>query len=180
MKKAACRRLKMHLGEEVDIIPYFLGNVQYEKNCNAFCLSRMPLCVAVPVMHSLNSKGKLSLADLDGETVVTLADEVNVHYVKINEKLCPKAPNATIHDVTMFDYTTFNFALQKNATMLVCAFLKDVFPMMQLHELQEKTMLPYGIYYAQTPSPEAMAMLERFRKTGVSGEEKDAQWMAFL
>ena len=100
MKKAACRRLEMHLGEEVDIIPYFLGNVQYEKNCHAFCLSRMPLCVAVPVI--------------------------------------------------------------------------------QLHELQEKIMLPYGIYYAQTPSPEVVAMLERFRKTGVSGEEKDAQWTSFL
>lgn len=163
-----------NIGTRVDIIPYFFGNEGFSAYCQSFCLAKLPLRVAVPIMHPLANKARLTYQDLNDQEIVTLDDGSNSLYARFNEDIRKNAPRAQLRPVSFLDFGVLNHAVNYRQLVLVGNYLKDAHPLLKLIPVDWPHLLPYGLLYSKKPAPGVEALIQSYRDMGLSGEPEDA------
>lgn len=57
--------------------------------------------------------------------------------------------------------------------------MRNSHPLLRFLPLRGSFLLPYGLYYSLTPSPNVQRFLDAFRGNGISGEVEDAPIVSF-
>lgn len=164
-----------NLGSHVDVIPYFLGEKSLESTCNSFCLTRIPLKIAVSADHPFYTRDKLSYDDLNGCNLITLSSDTNKYYRQFNQTILANAPQTNLVYVRHYDFTQLNYAAAYNTLMLVGSYLNGVHPMLKLLDVDWDLTLPYGFYYSKNPSNVVSEWVHAFQSCGFSGREDDLE-----
>lgn len=167
------------LGSHVDVIPYFLGNELMPPLCREFCLALIPMRITLSLSHPLAEKEALDVEDLNGQELITLADSVNSAYRGFHERIRQKAPDVRFRPVGFIDFSTLNEAVARRSLLLVGDHMRNSHPLLRFLPLRGPFLLPYGLYYSLTPSPNVQRFLDAFRGNGISGEVADAPIVSF-
>lgn len=168
-----------NMGQEVDAIPYFLGNQDLDLICQSYCLARVPFRIAVPSKHRLFSKTRLTYADLENETILTINGNLNTYYHEVQQAISEHAPTASFSPVTFIDFAVFDDALRNNRLLLVGDYLKGVHPSFRFLPMEWNFNLPYGLYFSQAPSKLLSDLLEIFAEIGKTGKIEETEIIEF-
>lgn len=168
-----------NLGTYIDLIPHFCGQLALEASCNCFCVSKVPLGIAVPIGHPLSRKEVLTFEDLNGCDLMTISSDANRYYQKLNQAVLDRAPEVNLIPVQHFDVSTLNQAGVCQYLVLVGNYLKDAHPMLKVRQVDWDLTLPYGLYYSKNPSSNVLDFFDSMRKAGISGEYEDAMTIDF-
>lgn len=163
-----------NLGSNVDVIPYFCGQLCMDTSCDCFCLARIPLCVAVPIGHPLSGKDTLTYEDLNDQVLLTISNDGNQYYKVFNEDILERAPRVELHPTQYYDTMTLNYAANAGLLVLAGSYLQDVHPMLKLCRVEWDLLLPYGLYYSKNPGGNVLDLLDALQNCGITGKAEDA------
>lgn len=149
------------LGKDVDIIFGACDSLEWKKRANFLQLGRYAHCIAVPRNHPLATKKKLSISDLDGQTML-VGEETDVPTL-ISIRAFLEKNNVKIIDIDpSYDADVFNRCELLNCLLLTLEPWKEVHPSLITLPVDWEFTIPYGILYSKTPSSAVRQFLTNF------------------
>ncbi|MBR2801410.1 MAG: LysR family transcriptional regulator [Erysipelotrichaceae bacterium] len=150
------------LGEDYDVVSCVYSSNLWHGRCQALKISDLPLMIGVPFTHPLAHKTKLKVDDLEGNTLY-LAPRGNTEPVdRMRSMLEKEHPSVILRkDLTSLD--TFNHCAENNFLMVSFETWRNVHPSFLLKEVDWDYTLPFGIIYANDPTPAVREFIEIMR-----------------
>ncbi len=154
------------LGVDYDVREGILSDISWADHCRFEELTRLPLCCAVAPNHRFYGRERLTLRDLDGETIVTVASGASKGYDALRADLLAQCPNATLIDSMYFDVDTFTLCEMNGYVLITVRTFTSIHPGLRTIPLDPQYTLPYGLIYSKTPSMATKRFLSLLRQTG--------------
>ena len=147
------------LGTEIDLIVTVCDSKSMVKKNNFYLLGYTHLCVVLPRNHRLASKKKITLEDLQEETIMLRKDENGYISGRLRDDIIQSNLNITIMDAPyFFDTDIFNTVVQSGIPLITLDYLNNVHPAVKNVPLVSDYKIPYGILY----SKQATKSLQKF------------------
>lgn len=145
------RRLA-ELGDNYDCVTGAYNSEIAGAKCHFIPLGVYRFCLALPRKHRLAKEKKLSLADLDGETLLLMKRGNSEINDQIRQEILDKYSGVIIRDIPPhYSMDTFNIPLETGGILLSLNCWKDMHPGLITIPMKEKYTLPYGIVTAEKP-----------------------------
>ncbi len=152
------------LGKTMDFMVGSFNSQQMLNISRFYQLGQYRLCVAVPRNHPLASKERLSLSDLHGERLIVVKSGDTLQLDRLRELLKMAHPQIILEDANYFyDLETFNTCEVTGALLLTLDAWAGIHPALATIPVDWDFTVPYGLLYAQDPSPQATEFLERLQ-----------------
>lgn len=152
------------IGKKYDFIVGVCDSKQWFSHCNFLPLGTYQHYVAVAQDHPLAKKEKLSISDLEGQTLMMVKKGDSNSVDKIREEIL-KHPNIKIEDTTQFyDMEVFNRCIQSNNIMICIECWKDVHPALVTIPVDWDFPIAYGILYPLHPSNDIQQFIQEIKK----------------
>lgn len=148
------------LGNNYDLFEGIYGSAGWTGFCQFMELDRTPICCAVPKNHHLARKKKLSLQDLDNQSIVMPIKGVSKELDSFRSHICSAYPAIHIIDSNHYGIDTFTMCEVNSYILITHPVYSDIHTNLVTIPLDTKRTLPYGIMYANEPSPAAMKFLQ--------------------
>ncbi len=149
------------IGREFDFIVGVCDSQQWLQRCRLYQLGTYRKCVAVPVGHRLAGKKLLQVSDLYGETLVMVTRGDSPVNDALRDDLQMNHPQIHIQDAGYFyDAQVFNRCEQEGTLLLNLECWKDVHPSLVTIPVEWNYRIPYGLLYAQNPSPSILEFID--------------------
>lgn len=148
------------LGVKFDFLVGACDSRQWLDRCNFFPLGTYRHCVAVPREHPLARKGKLTIQDLYGYTLMMVrrGDSASVDQVR---DFVEGHPAITIEDTPQFyDMEVFNRCVQTRNPLMTLECWGEVHPSLVTLPVDWDFTIPYGILYALHPDEDTLRFLD--------------------
>ena len=148
------------LGKKFDFLIGVCDSLLWLDRCNFLQLGTYQHCVAVPRLHRLAHKKRLTIKDFYGETfmMVKRGDSSVVDSIRTQLE---KHPQIKIMDTPQFyDINVFNQCEQMQNIMLTIECWKDVHPALVTIPVDWNYPIPYGILYPMHPSKDIQHFIE--------------------
>ena len=134
----------------------------WQEKFNILLLEHIPCRIAVPRKHRLAKKSSLCWADLDGENFMIIKQGLSPILDEMRSEIQSKHPNVKIIDApSRYDTPIFNECEQKNYLMETLDIWKDVHPSLITLPMDWDYKMPYGVVYAQNPTPAVQSFIEK-------------------
>lgn len=135
------------LGKKFDFLIGVCDSRLWLNRCQFLKLGEYQHCIAVPREHRLAGKEKISLSDLEGETVMMVKKGDSAVVDSIRKEL-EAYPGILIEDTPQFyDLSVFNRCAENQKVMLTVECWKDVHPGLVTIPVEWDHPIPYGILY---------------------------------
>ncbi len=131
----------------------------YAGRCGFVPLSQERLLPAVSDRHPLASRERISLEDLEGQTVVVLKPGLSAHYDRLHEELAREA-RCTIESVGFYDMDVFTTCELEGKVLFTPAAWQDIHPSLHVHDCELCHSIPYGLIHGQDPKPAVSLFIE--------------------
>lgn len=151
------------LGQKFDFLIGPCDSRQWLQRCNFLPVARCPHRIAVPREHSLACKERLTLADLDGETVMVLRAGDSPAVDRLREELLCR-PQVHVADAPVFyDMEVFNRCVQDRCLLVTLSCWADVHPSLVTLPVEWEFSTPFGILYQKDPPSDVARFIETVR-----------------
>lgn len=151
------------LGQKFDFLIGPCDSRQWLQRCNFLPVARCPHCIAVPREHPLACKARLTLADLDGETVMVLRAGDSPAVDRLREELLCR-PQVHVADAPVFyDMEVFNRCVQDRCLLVTLSCWADVHPSLVTLPVEWEFSTPFGILYQKDPPSDVARFIETVR-----------------
>lgn len=159
------------LGEKFDFLIGACDSRLWMDRCRFQPLGTYRHCVAVPREHPLAKKHRLTLQDLEGETVMLGKRGDSDSVDRIRETLSTR-PNIRLEDTPHFyDMEVFNRCVQTRRLLLTLECWEEVHPSLVTIPVEWEYRIPYGILYQLRPGREICQFLDAVRERMAGREE---------
>ncbi len=149
------------IGERFDFLVGVCDSRQWLSGRGFTQLGAYRKCIAVPVGHPLSGRQRLRLEDLHGFTLMMIPQGDSPVNDAIREELQQNHPQITILDTARnYDIGVYNRAQEKGCLLLNNECWAQVHPSFTTVAVEWEYTIPYGLLYAQNPSPPAKAFLK--------------------
>ena len=153
------------LGREIDCFVGPCDSLTWKERYNIFSLKPVNCCIAVPRMHKLSKKKKLTWSDLEGETFMLVKRGDSPVLNKMRDEIETKHLQITLLDTPHFyDIGVFNEFEQMGCVMETLDIWKDVHPSIVTIPMEWDYEMPYGIVYAKNPSGAMQTFIHTLQK----------------
>ena len=147
------------LGMKFDVFEGVYGTAGYRKMCGFVELMRTPLCCAVAKGHRFARAKKLTLQDLNGEYLVMPVEGVSLELDAFRNERKQRHPTVQIIDSSYYGVDTFTLCEVNPYILITQAVYADIHPNLVTLPLETDYALPYGLMYANDPTPAAQKFI---------------------
>ena len=134
----------------------------WDGSCNFFELSRTPICCAVAKNHKYAGYEKLTLNDLKDETLVMPVSGVSRELDDFRNEVSGIAAN--IVESAYYGLDTFTMCEMVPYILITQPVYSDIHTNLVTIPLETDRTLPYGLVYANDPSPAVKKFVESAKK----------------
>lgn len=136
-----------------------------ELRCNFLQTECTHFCVSVSKKHPLASKTKLTLADLEGYTMMMMSPGTSPINDQIRRRITQSYPGIKLHNIThYYNMALFNLCEEQQGLMLSLAIWKHIHPGLLHIPLDVPETIPCGFLYSDAPSLETQEFLDAVQK----------------
>lgn len=153
------------LGKKFDFLMGVCDSTLWLGRCQFLSLGRCKKMVAVSRDHPLASRGRLSVSDLYGETLMMVKEGDSAVNDQLRADLKRDHPAIQIEDTPQFyDISVFNRCAQTGNVLLILDCWQEVHPALVSIPVDWDYSLPYGLLYALEPSEAVAQFIEAVKK----------------
>ena len=154
-----------NLGQNIDVIAGIFDEVMLKlRGCNGIEISREPFCVAVSIHHRLARKTKITLDDLEGESLMLMHRGWS-HYVdELRDNLVQNHPEINIADFDFYNVEVFNRCENSNEVLLAIKSWESIHPLIKIIPVNWKYAMPFGLLYSNEPSDKVKRLISVIEK----------------
>ncbi len=134
----------------------------WDGSCNFFEFSRTPICCAVAKNHKYAGYEKLTLNDLKDETLVMPVSGVSSELDNFRNEVSGIAAN--IVESAYYGLDTFTMCEMVPYILITQPVYSDIHTNLVTIPLETDRTLPYGLVYANDPSPAVKKFVESAKK----------------
>lgn len=152
-------KLKM-LGQEFDcfISPY--DGPRWAGEYSVIHLKKVPCRLTLPRNHRLAKKGRLTLEDLHGETLLLHKQGAFSGFDALRARIEAEHPEIKLLDFPAYSTETFNLCARKGCLMMSLDIWEHVHPSLVTLPADWDCALGFGLIYPKKPSKEMLEFLE--------------------
>ena len=148
------------LGTKFDLLTGVCDSALWLDRCRFLPLGSYQHCVAVSREHPLASRSRLTLSDLEGQTLMMVkeGDSPVVDAIRAEVR---QYPGIRIEDTPQFyDIEVFNRCQATMSVMLTIECWKDVHPALVTIPMDWDHPIPYGLLYPMEPRPQVRRVID--------------------
>ena len=148
------------LGTKFDLLTGVCDSALWLDRCRFLPLGSYQHCVAVSREHPLASRSRLTLSDLEGQTLMMVkeGDSPVVDAIRAEVR---RYPGIRIEDTPQFyDIEVFNRCQATMSVMLTIECWKDVHPALVTIPMDWDHPIPYGLLYPMEPRPQVRKVID--------------------
>ena len=152
------------LGENIDIVAGLIDK-GFKKvyHCQMLELRQVAVQCAVSLRHPLAHKTILQPQDLFGQKLLLLKRPGFSGIDALRTELLQKYPRIQIEDFPFYDINVFNRCERQECVLMTLETWDNIHPLLKTIPVKWPYTLPFGLMYAQTPSPQVVAFLSAVR-----------------
>ncbi len=155
------REILKNLGQNIDIVAGIFDATLLEyRQCAGLMMKKEPIRVAVSVYHELAKKEKLSLEDMEGESLMLLKRGSFGNVDELRDDLRQNHPEIQIVDFDFYSLDAFNRCENSNNLLMAVDPWDTAHPLLKLIPVEWDYTIPYGLLHSPNPSP----LVKRFLK----------------
>lgn len=152
------------LGEKFDFLVGVCDSRQWLDQCQMLPLGHYRKMVALPRSHPLANRERLTLDDLEGETLMMVPEGDSGVNDQIRAMLRSQHPGIRIEDTSQFyDVSVFNRCAETGKPLLTLECWKDVHPALKTLPVEWDYTIPYGLLYSLHPPEDVERYVEAVR-----------------
>lgn len=151
------------LGIQYDIFEGVYGSC-WKGLCQFLELERTPVCCALSAKHPLAKRKKLTLNDLQDMHIVLPIEGVSLELDLFRHEIKQHYPSIHIVDSSYYGVDTFTFCEVNNYVLITQQVYKDIHTNLLTIPLETKYTLPYGLMYANEPTPATKKFIQIITK----------------
>lgn len=153
-----------NLGQGIDLVGGVFDEtlLRYRK-CRGFELYQEPLKLAVPVSHPLAARGKITMPELDGETLLLLSPGKMKNMDLLRTYLGKYHPKVAIQDFDLYQTAVFNESESTGKLLVSTDVWQRAHPLLRTIPVEWPFSIPYGLLYSLSPSPKVRKLLRILR-----------------
>lgn len=141
------------LGKRYELWEGIYADAAWKGRCRFLELIRTPICCAVSRRHRLAGAKRLRLDDLSGEYLVMPIEGLSHELDALRAEIRQKHPTLQIVDSTYYGVDTFTLCEVNPYILITQAVYADIHPNLVTIELDVPYTMPYGLIYANEPTP---------------------------
>mgnify|MGYP000866827122 CR=1 FL=1 len=155
------KEIQRTFGQKIDIV-VGVSDEKYpaERGCAFTPLSFEPIRIAVPVRHRLADKDFIAIDDLNGEDLMLIHRNWNLHIDSLRDDIDANYPNIHIVNFDFYGLDAYNQCEINNCLIVTIDRWKDVHPLMKVIPVEWKHTIPFGILHSQEPSENVLKFLD--------------------
>ncbi len=147
------REILKNLGQNIDVVAGIFDETMLNlRGCAATELTRVPICCAVSIYHTLAQKEKLSIEDLYGQKLMLMKRNWSKYVDMLRDDLWEYYPEIEIIDFSFYNIEVFNQCEHNNAVLMSVPQWKNVHPMLKIIPVDWKYEIPFGLLHSPTHS----------------------------
>lgn len=143
---------------DVDIIESIRDGQAWQKYMDFLPLCQVPLVCAVPEDHPLAQKELLTIDDMRGTSIVTIARGLSATMHQLANELSSKG--VRVIEVSSYDISVFSYCQTNGYLLQIPDIWKDLYQGMKPIPCAWEYSLPYGFFYRRKGSPSALAFID--------------------
>lgn len=151
------------IGSKIDCVVGPCDASQWSKHYSIYVLGYECFKIAVPVKNHLSQKKKLTLNDLDGETLIMPPLEASVVRKMCNDLKTTHPAINIINTEQYFSPNTFNEYADN--LVLTRESFENLSPMQRAMEVNWNYKSPYGVIYEKNPSKKMIDFVDILKQT---------------
>ena len=140
------------LGVQFDLFEGFFGSAGWKGMCRFLELERTPICCAVARNHRLAGMKKLTMQDLNGESIVMPIEGVSAEIDDFRNHVRSQYPTIQIVDSKRYALDTFTLCEMNGYILITQPVYADIHNNLVTIPLETDYTLPYGLMYAKEPT----------------------------
>lgn len=151
------------LGKNFDLFEGIYASTVWNGLCQFLELERTPLCCALPKNHHFSGMKKLTIHNLNGESVVMPIKGISKEIDTFREHLLGTYPDIHIVDSTHYGLDTFTLCEVNSYILITQPVYADIHTNLVTIPLEIDITLPYGLIYANEPTTATKKFIEMVR-----------------
>lgn len=159
------REILGNLGQNIDVIAGIFDDSMLKlRGCNGIEISREKFCAAVSIHHRLAKKKKITLNDLEGESLMLIHRNWS-HYVdELRDELTENHPDINIVDFDFYDVEVFNRCENSNEVLLAIKSWESIHPLIKIIPVDWTYTIPFGLLCSKEPSDKVKRLINAIEK----------------
>lgn len=159
------REILGNLEQNIDVIAGIFDDAMLSlRKCSGMKVSEEAFCCAVSLQHRLASKDRLTLQDLYEENLLLMRRGWSGNMDMLRDELKENHPQIHIVDFDFYNLEVFNRCENSNDVLLAIKNWESVHPLMKIIPVEWDYSIPFGLLYAQEPSPKVKNLLAATKK----------------
>lgn len=127
-------------------------------------LRREPFGMAVPLSHPLAAKERLTLSELEDETINIIQPGWSKVMDDLREDLVMNHPDIHLKEFLFYNIDMFNRCVNEGSLLIGVPEWKDIHPLMRMIPVEWDYAIPFGILHATEPSAAVSRFLNAVQK----------------
>ena len=159
------REILANLGQNIDVISGIFDESMLKlRGCNGIQISRELFCAAVSIHHRLVKKDRITLKDLEGESIMLMHRHWS-HYVdELRDDLIMNYPKINIVDFDFYNVEVFNRCENSNDVLLAIKSWESIHPLIKIIPVDWEYSSPFGLLYSKEPSSKVKKLIKAIDK----------------
>lgn len=159
------REILGNLGQNIDVIAGIFDDSMLKlRGCNGIEISREKFCAAVSIHHRLAKKKKITLNDLESESLMLMHRNWS-HYVdELRDELTENHPDINIVDFDFYDVEVFNRCENSNEVLLAIKSWESIHPLIKIIPVDWTYTIPFGLLCSKEPSDKVKRLINAIEK----------------
>lgn len=156
------------LGVDYDLWEGIYANGGWDGLCQFLELMRTPICCAVAKSHRLAGAKCLTMRDLNGEYLVMPIQNVSTEIDAFRMEVTQKYPTVQIIDSSYYGVDTFTLCEMNPYILITQPVYADIHTNLVTIPLETSYTMPYGLIYANNPTPATKKFIEAVNRCKIS------------
>ncbi len=159
------REILANLGQNIDVVSGIFDDTLLKlRGCNGVKITMEAFCIAVSIHHRLAKKDKISISDMEGETLMLMKRGWSCYGDKIRDELTEKYPEINIVDFELYNMEVFNRCENNNELLLAVKSWESVHPLIKIIPVEWEYEIPFGLLYSKEPSDKVKRLINVINK----------------
>lgn len=155
------REILKNLGQNIDVVAGIFDDTLLNlRGCDAVELERVPICVAVPIHHTLAGKSRLKISDLYGCRLLLICRGWSRYMDALRDDISARHPQIDIVDFPFYNLDVFNRAEHEGMLLAAVPFFSDVHPLLKVVSVVWEHEMPFGFLFSHNPSASVKRFLD--------------------
>lgn len=159
------REILANLGQNIDVVAGIFDETMLKlRGCDGTEISREPFCAAVSMHHRLAKKKKITLDDLDGETLMVMHTGWSKNTDALRNDIAKNYPDIKVADFDIYSVEVFNRCENNNEVLLAFKSWESVHPLIRIIPVDWNYTMPFGILHSKEPSDKVKRLIKAINK----------------